>query len=174
MFSLRSLFRPKADPREAVRPLYLAIIEAARAPHWYIDGGVPDTLDGRFDMISLVFALVTHRIDIAGDHEVEGVLLTETFVDDMDGQLRQIGFGDMVVGKQIGRMMAALGGRLAAYQTHAESPEFRAGLIRNLWRASPPADSAIDHVVAKAGQLQRNLANMPIEDLLQATRLPGD
>lgn len=173
MFSLRSLFRAKADPKEALRPLYHAIVQTAREPHWYVEGQVPDTLDGRFDMISLIFALVTHRLDQDGQHDVEGVLLTEVLVEDMDGQLRQIGFGDMVVGKQVGRMMAALGGRLGAYKADPHTPDFREGLIRNLWRGTPPADAAIDHVVERSASLQARLATMPIDALVQATQLPG-
>ena len=63
MFSLRKWFRSDPDPREARRPLWNAVVATARAPHWYVEGGVPDTLDGRFDMVSLVTALVLHRID---------------------------------------------------------------------------------------------------------------
>ena len=61
--SLRKLFASEPDPREARRPLWNAVVATARAPHWYAEGTVPDTLDGRFDMISLVMALVLHRID---------------------------------------------------------------------------------------------------------------
>src|SRR3989344_567319 len=116
MISFRNLSPPDPAPREARRPLRNAVIAAARAPHWYQAGGVPDTLDGRFDMIGLVMALVLHRIDEDPVQALAGVLLTELFVTDMDGQMRQIGFGDMVDGKQIGRMVGALGGRLGAYR----------------------------------------------------------
>src|SRR3546814_9110399 len=93
--SLRKLFKSEPDPREARRPLWNAVVAAARAPHWYAEGGVPDTLDGRFDMISLALALVLHRIDDDPEQGLAGVQLTELFVNDMDGQMRQIGFGDM-------------------------------------------------------------------------------
>jgi hypothetical protein len=63
MISLSKFFRSQPDPREARRPLWNAVVATARAPHWYAQGTVPDTLDGRFDMISLVMALVLHRID---------------------------------------------------------------------------------------------------------------
>lgn len=173
MFSLRTLFRSKPDPKEALRPLYHAIVVAARAPHWYKDGGAPDTLDGRFDMISLIFALVSHRIDQDPDQAVTGVHLTEILVEDMDGQLRQIGFGDMVVGKQVGRMMSALGGRLGAYQADASSDAFRAGLVRNLWRGQAPSEQALDHVSAQAAKIQAALAATPPSELIHAVVIPG-
>ena len=89
------IFRRAADPRDTLRPLWHAVVARARAPHWYEDGAVPDTLDGRFDMVALILSLVLLRIEAAPEHGRDGVLLTEIFVDDMDGQMRQIGFGDM-------------------------------------------------------------------------------
>src|SRR3546814_4757991 len=88
MMSLRRLFRSDPDPREARRPLWQAVVATARAPHWYRVGDVPDTLDGRFDMVCLVLALVLHRIDDDPVQALAGVQLTELFVADMDGQIR--------------------------------------------------------------------------------------
>lgn len=173
MFSLRSLFRPKPDANQALRPLYDAIVVAGRQPHWYLAGEVPDTLDGRFDMISLIFALVSNRIAQDESLALAGVHLTEIFVTDMDGQLRQIGFGDMVVGKQVGRMMSALGGRLGAYQSDAGSVEFRSALVRNIWRGQAPSDSALDHVAVQAAQIQSALAATAPADLVHMPHIPG-
>lgn len=173
MFSLRNLFRPQPDPREARRPLWDAVVATARAPHWYAEGGVPDTLDGRFDMVSLVLALVLHRIDEDPAHARAGVELTELFVTDMDGQMRQIGFGDMVVGKQIGRMVGALGGRLGVYRAADGSDELRAALIRNLWRGNEPEGAGLAHVMAEVAKLRAALATMPVSQLVVADRLEG-
>ena len=173
MISLRKLFKQSPDPREARRPLWNAVVETARAPHWYQAGGVPDTLDGRFDMVSLVLALVLHRIDDDPAQTLAGVELTELFVTDMDGQMRQIGFGDMVVGKQIGRMVGALGGRLGAYRAADGSDELRAALVRNLWRGNPPAEAELAHVMAGAAALRGALGAIPVAELIVADRLPG-
>lgn len=173
MFSLRKLFRSEPDPREARRPLWDAVIAAARAPHWYAEGSVPDTLDGRFDMISLVMALVLHRIDDDPANALAGVQLTELFVSDMDGQMRQIGFGDMVVGKQVGRMMGALGGRLGAYRAPDGSDDLRAALVRNLWRGKTPVEAGLAHVMTEVAALRGALAAMPVAELVLADRLPG-
>src|SRR3546814_19642618 len=96
-------------------------------------------------MISLVLALVLHRIDDDPEQGLAGVQLTELFVNDMDGQMRQIGFGDMVVGKPVGRMMSALGGRLGAYRAADGTAELRAALIRYPWRGNAPADRGLAH-----------------------------
>lgn len=174
MISLRKLFRPGADPREARRPLWNAVVAAARAPHWYVQGTVPDTLDGRFDMVSLVLALVLHRIDDDPAHALAGVELTELFVSDMDGQMRQIGFGDMVVGKQIGRMVGALGGRLGVYRAADGSDELSAALVRNLWRGQQPSAAGLAHVVAAVAALRAALTATSVSDLVAADRLGGE
>jgi len=170
--SFRKIFGSEPDPREAQRPLWNAVIATARAPHWYSEGGVPDTLDGRFDMISLILALVLHRIDEDPAQAVAGVRLTELFVDDMDGQMRQIGFGDMVVGKQIGRMVGALGGRLGAYRAPDGSEELKAALVRNLWRGKDAPEAGLAHVMAGVASLRAGLSAIPVEMLAVADRLP--
>ena len=132
---------------QAYAPLYAAIVAAARRPRWYRNAGVADTLDGRFDMVSTVLALVLLRLDALGAEAREvGARLTELFIDDMDGQLRQNGIGDIVVGKHIGRMMSQLGGRSAAYrQALAPGGDLTAALERNIHRApdAAPASSAV-------------------------------
>lgn len=115
MSLLRRLFSPKPDPREALRPLWQAIVDEARRPDWYAARGVEDTVSGRFDMVSAVFSLVLLHMEKDGDLARDGVLLTELFVQDMDGQLREFGVGDPVVGKHIGKIVGATGGRVGAY-----------------------------------------------------------
>ena len=86
---LPRLFRREPPPRIAAT-LYDAVVARGRMPHWYLAGGVPDTLDGRFDMIAAVLAMVMLRVEQDGAGAVPAASLAECFVDDMDGQLRQI------------------------------------------------------------------------------------
>ncbi|WP_202390154.1 ubiquinol-cytochrome C chaperone family protein [Tsuneonella aeria] len=121
--SLLSRIFPKAfsaapDPREALRPAWHAVVAAARQPEWY-RAGVADTIDGRFDMVTAILAAVLLRLERAEGLAQEQVYLTELFVEDMDGQLREFGVGDVVVGKRVGKLMSALGGRLSAYRQAA-------------------------------------------------------
>lgn len=104
-----------SDPREALRPLWHRTVEISREPEWFAECGVADTVAGRFDIITAVLGLVLLRLEAAG-REAETPLLTELFVEDMDGQLRESGVGDVVVGKHVGKLMATLGGRLGAYR----------------------------------------------------------
>ncbi len=112
------LFGMKKDPREAMRPLWHRTVELAREKAWYAERHVADTVEGRFDMITAILCVVLLRMESEkGDLAQSMVHLTELFVEDMDGQLRESGVGDMVVGKHMGRLMAALGGRLGAYRS---------------------------------------------------------
>lgn len=129
-----------------MQPLYRAIVAQGRQPHWYLEGGVPDTMDGRFDMIVAILAQALLRLEGLGAAQ-QSVWLTELFVDDMDGQLRQEGIGDVVVGKHVGRMMSALGGRLAAYRAAlAGEASYGEALTRNLYRGAAPSADALCHV----------------------------
>ena len=109
---LDRLFRsaPATPPRLA---LWHAIVTEARDKRWYRDFGVADTVEGRFDIITLVLAVVLLRIEREGDG-ASSVALTELFIEDMDSQLRQSGVGDLMVGKHVGKLMATLGGRIGA------------------------------------------------------------
>lgn len=158
--------------RQPLEPLYRAVVAAGRDRAWYRDGEVPDTLDGRFDMVAAILALVLLRLEREGDAaRNESVLLTEIFIDDMDATLRQIGIGDYVVGKHVGRMMSALGGRLAAFRDARDGGDFEAAVRRNIFHDSPPSDEALRLV---SGRLERFSAALDAAaaDAVMAGRLP--
>lgn len=132
---LSRLLGPRADDHAAVRPLWHALVGTAREKAWYADLGVADTLPGRFDAITLVLSLALLRMEHEEPLKGPSVLLTELFVTDMDGQLRETGVGDMVVGKHIGRLMSVLGGRLGAYRSALQKGDDTAlaqALARNM------------------------------------------
>lgn len=134
MSLLSRWLRPAADPRDALRPLWHRVVAIAREPEWYRDCGVADSVSGRFDAITLIMALVLLRMERDPALIAPSVHLTELFVEDMDGQLRQGGVGDLMVGKHIGKLMGTLGGRLGAYRTALAEGEaaFAAALTRNV------------------------------------------
>src|ERR1700754_4284962 len=130
--------------RAPLRPLYDAIVAKGREPAWYRDGQVPDTLDGRFDMIAAILSLVLLRLEKEGEAaRDQSVLLTEIFIGDMDGTPRQLGIGDYVVGKHVGRMMSALGGRIAAFRAGREAGSLTEAVTRNIFHEAPPSDEAV-------------------------------
>lgn len=116
MSLLSRLFGARQDDHAQVRGLWHRVVEIAREPRWYADCGVADTVAGRFDAITLVLALVLLRMEGRPELAQPMARLAELFVEDMDGQLRESGVGDLVVGKHVGRLMSTLGGRLGAYR----------------------------------------------------------
>ncbi len=163
------LDRFRRRDRDAAAPLYAAVVAKAREPHWYLEGGAPDTLDGRFDMVAAVLAMVMLRIEAEPPGDMAAAALstdvTERFVDDMDAQVRQIGFGDIVVGKHVGRMMGMLGGRLGAYRAAMATGDLSEPLIRNLWRGDAPAPAASTYVSEQLQRLHAGLRDVPLSAL---------
>lgn len=157
------------DQRQALA-LYNAVVTRARQPHWYVEGGVADDVDGRFDMIAAVLAMVLLRLEDEGQPAAAlNASLAECFVDDMDGQLRQIGIGDIMVGKHIGRMMGMLGGRLGAYRDGLASGSLAGALERNLYRGHAPDAAAVEHVDRALRSLKADLGHVGLDALREGT-----
>jgi cytochrome b pre-mRNA-processing protein 3 len=114
MSFLSRLIGKRPDQREALRPLWNRIVALARAKAWYATLGVADSKEGRFDMITLTLAMVLLRMEREPALAEAQARLTELFVEDMDGQLRQSGIGDPTVGKHVRKLVTTLGGRLGA------------------------------------------------------------
>ncbi len=150
----RLLGRKTDEPN--LRPLWHRIVEVAREPGWYAKGGVADTVPGRFDAITLVLSLVLLRMEASEALRGATARLTELFVSDMDGQLRQSGVGDVVMGKHMGKLMSAFGGRLDAFRAglaQADDTALIAAIERNITLiegASPAAIAAELRVLAAA------------------------
>jgi cytochrome b pre-mRNA-processing protein 3 len=164
---LSRLFGERRD-RAALRPLYDSVVAAAREPGWYREGGVPDTLEGRFDMLATLLALVLVRLEAEGDEaKAESVALTEIFIDDMDGTLRQIGIGDFVVGKHVGKLVGAVGGRLGALRDALPGGTgIEAAVRRNVFRDEAASDAQVAWVTARIRGLHERLAATAMEPLL--------
>jgi cytochrome b pre-mRNA-processing protein 3 len=155
------------DERDALAPLYRAVVAEARRPDWYRIGRVPDTLDGRFDMVAMVMSLTLLRLEEVGEAgRASAVQLTELFVEDMDGQLRERGIGDIVVGKHVGKMMGALGGRLRALRDGFAADALDEVIERNVYRGAPPAEEAQRFVRDGLLGLRARLAATPADALI--------
>ena len=109
-----SLFR-KNTATEPVYAIYNAIVAQSRQPHFYAEWGVPDTVTGRFDMISLHLALLFRRLRAeAGEQKNFSQAVFDLFFNDMDRSLREMGVGDLGVPKRIQKMGNIFFGLLAA------------------------------------------------------------
>jgi cytochrome b pre-mRNA-processing protein 3 len=169
---LARLFGPPRD-RLALRPLYDAVVDRAREPAWYREGAVPDTIDGRFDMVAAVLALVLLRFDREGEAAAqESALLTEMFIDDMDATMRELGIGDVVVGKRVGKLLGALGGRMVRFRDAVGTGgDFEAAVARNVFRDAPPSQQALAFVASRLRAFAAALGDAAVSDLAEG-RLP--
>ena len=116
--------RQAAAARDAARALYKTAVARARDPVFYARYAVPDSLDGRFDMIALHVFLVLHRLKQEGDPtKALAQILFDTMFADMDESLRELGVGDLSVGRRVKTMAEALYGRIAAYQAALDADD---------------------------------------------------
>ncbi|QZH75883.1 MAG: ubiquinol-cytochrome C chaperone family protein [Erythrobacter sp.] len=128
------------DGRDELRPLWYAVVATSREEEWYAQCGVADTVEGRFDMISLVLSLVLLRMEDSDTLGPKTALLTELFVADMDRQLRDSGVGDLMVGKNMGKLMSALGGRIGSLrESMSESDAALAAILQRNVRLADEA-----------------------------------
>jgi cytochrome b pre-mRNA-processing protein 3 len=163
---LARLFGPPRD-RIALRPLYDAVVALARDPAWYREGGVPDTIEGRFDMVAAVLALVLLRLEAEGPAAAgEAARLTELFVEDMDGTMRELGIGDVVVGKKVGKLIGALGGRMGRFGETLGGSDFEAAVARNVFRGTPPSAEALAFAAGRLRALHAALGDAPLAQIL--------
>ena len=119
-------------------------------------------------MVATIVALALLRLEAEGDRaKAESVQLTEIFIDDMDGTLRQIGIGDFVVGKHVGRLVGALGGRLGALrEAFREGAPLEPAVRRNVFRDAPADEARIGYVADRLRRLHGRLAETGLEPLL--------
>lgn len=112
---IAKLFRGLTAGREAGNALFGWATSAARERDWYVAGAVPDTIDGRFALVSTVAALCCLRLEQLGtEGESLSVALTERFAEVMESEHRELGFGDPTLGKTVLKLVGALAGRVDA------------------------------------------------------------
>ena len=136
---LRNLFRPNPI-RGAAGDIYRSLVGQSRNPKFYTSGGVADTLDGRFDLVTLHVALVIARLKGA---DPPLTVLSQALFDEMVGNfdvgLREAGVGDTGVGKRMKKLVQAFFGRAKAYEDAVTRPDDGSlveVLERNLFRSS--------------------------------------
>jgi cytochrome b pre-mRNA-processing protein 3 len=177
---LRTGRRGRAARGAAAERLYAEMVAEARGRRFYAELGVPDTPEGRFEMIALHIALLLRRLRAEG---AAGIALGQALFDlmfaDMDAALRELGVGDLDVGKQVKRLAGQFYARLAALDRALGSPgegaaEALAAALAPVWQgARPPTPGQVGALAAYLRARERALAALPGEALLQgAASLP--
>lgn len=117
--------------------MYITLVQQSRKAFFYIDCAVPDTLDGRFDIILLHVFLKLHALKQGNGEEELSRMLLECLFDDMDRNLREMGVGDMGVAKRVKTMSKAVFGRLEAYtKAFPDADAMGEALMRNVYRGA--------------------------------------
>src|SRR3954454_21786479 len=106
------LFRRLTAARDRGTALFHAVTAEARMPHWYVEGTVPDTIDGRFGVLATVMSLALVRLERLGDEgSALSVGVTERFIEVMESEHRELGLGDPTLGKTVRKLVAMLARR---------------------------------------------------------------
>ncbi len=151
------------DPQAKIRALYGAIVAQARSPVFYGEFGIPDTVEGRFDMVLLHVYLVWRRLSKAGAAERAAAQeVFDLFFQDMDESMRELGVGDLSVPRKVRAMGEAFYGRAGVYDaalSQSGDEELAAALHRNVFSGAEDKRvqsshlaayvRAADHVLAK-------------------------
>ncbi len=123
--------------KRSAQQVYGSIVTQARAPGFYRSAGVPDTLEGRFELLVVHVSLVLLRLERSG--EAARALrraIVEAFVETMDDAMRALGVGDLAVGRKVRALSEALQGRYKAYATALAADDEEAlieALLRNMF-----------------------------------------
>ena len=149
--------------------LYGAAVAAARNPFLYGSLGVPDTIDGRFDMVGLhVFLVIRRATALPPPGPAIGQAVFDAMFNDMDVNLREMGVGDLAVGRRNRAMWEAFHGRAASYR-HALAGEDPAALAaaraRNVWRGAAASPGSAAALAALVRAQDAALARQSLESL---------
>ena len=163
----KMLGRSAGRQQSPAEKLYYRLLKLSRQPEFFTTGGVPDSFDGRFDMLCLVNVLVMRRLrQLEGGADLSQQLFDALFAD-MDLTLREMGLGDLGVGKRVRTMSEAFMGRLKAYhsalQDTGNTPLLEA-LQRNLYRSQPGQPERLDAMAGLVRHLDGQLAAMTLAD----------
>jgi len=164
---LRFLFpRLTAQPARGTE-LFAAVTQEARQTHWYVGGGVPDTLDGRFAVVASVTALVLVRLESGGEAgDAASVALTERFVAVMEAEHRELGLGDPGLGKKVRKLVSSLGRRVELWRAAVAGDDFADAARESLGVAS---GEALSHNIRALRDLWARLQAADVAGLSEGT-----
>jgi cytochrome b pre-mRNA-processing protein 3 len=167
----RRLFSRNRRNEAIAYSLYGAIVAQARQPALYTEFRVPDTLDGRFDMVVLHGFLLFHRLKTETETTRQiGQAVFDIFLKDMDGTLREMGVGDISVPKKLKKMAEVFFGRIRAYDdalTAGDHAALVAAIGRNVFPDGAPAGAA-EQIASYVESSVSSLGAQSLDDILAA------
>jgi cytochrome b pre-mRNA-processing protein 3 len=164
---IRALFaRLTGGPKRGQALFEFAVAEAQR-PHWFIEGEVPDTVNGRFAVLATMIALITVRLEKDGEEGAHAtVALTERMVETLDAELREMGLGDPTLGKQVRGLVGAVAGRVERWRALVGTDADWANEVRrSLYLDEEPSPDAARHSESALRTLWQRLVATGVDDL---------
>jgi len=154
-----------AEPKRGA-VLFAALTDRARQPHWYVEGKIPDTLDGRFAVLVTITALTLVRLEADGETgNAASVHLTERFIEVMESEHRELGLGDPTLGKTVRKLVGMLARRTELWRAATAGRADWSGTAReSLFKGQADAD-ALRHCCAALQALWNRLEAMPLSQL---------
>ncbi len=146
MLNLKKLFKPKAE-WNAAHDLYAASVLAGRDPVFFGLWGVPDSAEGRFEALSMVAFLALRRLKQPPLPSSLGQAYFDIMFDDIDSNLREMGVGDITVGKKVKKLAESFYGRIKAYEAGLNANDDAAltvALGKFLFRGVNPSAETLD------------------------------
>lgn len=133
-----NLLRKSVRRKQETQLVYDSLVSRAREPIFFARFGVPDTLDGRFDVLVLHAWIVL--AELKASHHAQGLI--DMIFTGFDEAMREQGVGDIGIGHKLQAMAKAFYGRLAAYESAKNEEELAAAVAKNLWRGAEPDEHA--------------------------------
>jgi len=162
---LNFLFRGLTAQDARGTALFDAVTAEARRPAWFVQGQVPDTLDGRCAVLATLAALVLVRLEREGEGgDAVSVALTERFIEVMESEHRELGLGDPTLGKTVRKLVGMLAKRVElwrgaqAHWVEATRESLYKGEVRN---------DALEHSATALRGFAQRLAATPLAELEQ-------
>lgn len=142
---LRNLFGTLTGRPKRGQPLFDRAVDEARRLGWYCDGGVPDTIDGRFAVLATVTALIIVRLESgSASGELASAALTERFIEAMDAEHRELGLNDPGLGRKVRKLVGALGRRVDEWRLATAGGTAWDQTVRSsLYRDPLPGDDSV-------------------------------
>lgn len=163
MLFLKRLFQPQPK-RDEGRRLYEALAAQSRLPVFYAELGVPDSIDGRFEMLCLHAHAIFHRLRGRGERADQlGQAAYDAMFAGLDAALREMGVADLGVGRRIKIMTEALNGRIHAYDAalaDEDAGALPAAIRRNVYGTASPREDQIASLAAYQRALRAGLAEV--------------
>jgi len=163
--SIFALFKSKKTDDGKAGALFDAALKQSLLPAFYADYGVPDTLDGRFDNLSLHLFLIMNPLTATKDGQALSQDIFDIAFRYMEKDLREAGIGDMGVPKHMKRMMKGFNGRVHAYKAALEGSDWDEALRHNLYGTVADIDAAA--LRGMVAYIKRNVKSLQAQDLME-------